>query len=377
MRIAIITLPLHTNYGGLLQAYALKKTLEGMGHEVDVIDREVKFVMPPSWKMPFIYMKRIFQNTIKLGKGPEVFKENRIAAELPVVGKELIDFTKKHIDPRIVKDYRNLKMGEYDAYIVGSDQVWRPKYFGNIEDAYLKFTLSWNIKRISYAASFGTDQLEYEYQQLEACSRLLSRFDAVSVREASGVTLCDEWLDYERAQHVADPVMLIDKESYSSLASEAARRPAAGKMLLYILDKNPQKQAVVNRVSLWFEDNVYDASVFPFERNVPVERRTVPSMEEWLSCFEDADFIVTDSFHACVLAIIFHKPFIVLGNQGRGLSRITSLLEYFGLESRLVHGIDPDDESDYYLSGIDWDDVDKRMNEFVRDSMDFLLRALK
>lgn len=377
MRIAIITLPLHTNYGGILQAYALKKTLEGMGHEVDVIDRETKFVAPPSWKMPFIYMKRMFLNTVKFGKGPEVFRENRITAELPVVGKELIGFTKEQIGPRVIKKYSDLKMGEYDAYIVGSDQVWRPKYFGNIEDAYLKFTSSWNVKRISYAASFGTDQLEYEYQQLEACSRLLNRFDAVSVRERSGVTLCDEWLDYEGAQHVADPVMLLDKDTYSSIAAAADARPSDGKIMLYILDRTPQKQAVINRVSLWFEDNVHDASVNPFDRNIPLEKRAVPSMEEWLSCFEDAPFIVTDSFHACVLAIIFHKPFIVLGNQGRGLSRITSLLEYFGLESRLVHGMDPDDESDYYLTGIDWDDVDKRMNAFVQESRNFLVRALK
>lgn len=377
MRIAIITLPLHTNYGGVLQAYALKKSLEDMGHEVDVIDKETKFVMPPSWKMPFVYMKRMLLNTVKFGKGPEVFRENRIARELPVVGDALVGFTGKHIHPRVVKTYNDLKIGEYDAYVVGSDQVWRPKYFGNIEDAFLSFTSGWNVKRISYAASFGTDQLEYEYQQLEACSKLLNRFDAVSVRESSGQTLCDEWLDYEYAQHVADPVMLIDKVTYSTLASESARRPSAGKMMIYILDRTPEKQAVINRVSLWFEDNVHDASVHPFDRSIPLDKRTVPSMEEWLSCFEDSPFIVTDSFHACVLAIIFHKPFIVLGNQGRGLSRITSLLEYFGLESRLVHGMDPDDESDYYLTGIDWEAVDKRMDEFVKESRKFLHNALK
>lgn len=377
MKIAVITLPLHTNYGGVLQAYALKKVLEGLGHEVDVIDREAKFVMPPAWKMPFVHCKRMFLNLISFGKGPEVYRERRIMAELPVVGKDVMEFTRRHVAPRIVRDYRDLRMGEYDAFVVGSDQVWRPDYFGRIEDAFLQFTSSWNVKRISYAASFGTDLLEYTYQQLDACSRLLKRFDAVSVREDSGVAVCDEWLDVENVKHVLDPVMLMSREAYSALASGASSRPAADKLMLYILDKNPRKQAVVNRVSLWFEDNVHDASVAPLDPAVPLESRTVPSMEQWLSCFEDASFIVTDSFHATVLAIIFHKPFIVLGNQKRGLTRITSLLEQFGLESRLVDAMDPDDESEYYLSGIDWEDVDSRLEALTGKSMDFLANALK
>ena len=58
MRVAIITLPLHTNYGGILQAYALKKSIEALGHSVDVIDRKCKMVLTPSWKMPQVYQKR-------------------------------------------------------------------------------------------------------------------------------------------------------------------------------------------------------------------------------------------------------------------------------------------------------------------------------
>ena len=126
MRIAIVTLPLHTNYGGILQAYALRRVLIDQGHECDLIDRECKLVMPPSWKMPLIYMKRIVMNVFKAGNGPVVFREKRIMKELPVVGAEVLRFTDKYISPRVVRGYRDIRMGEYDAFVAGSDQIWHP-----------------------------------------------------------------------------------------------------------------------------------------------------------------------------------------------------------------------------------------------------------
>ena len=152
MRIAIVTLPLHTNYGGILQAYALRKVLMDMGHECDLIDKECKLAMPPAWKMPLVHMKRMGLNVIRLGKGPEVFREKRIMKELPVVGAEVLKFTEKYISPRVVRRYSDIQTGEYDAFVAGSDQIWRPIYFGNIEDAFLKFTENWNVKRFAYAA---------------------------------------------------------------------------------------------------------------------------------------------------------------------------------------------------------------------------------
>lgn len=376
MKVAVVTLPLHTNYGGILQAYALKKVIEERGHEAVVIDRKVKFMPPPSWKMPFIYAKRILFNLSSMGNGPEVFRERRIRNEYPYVSSRISCFVNSYVRPRVIDDYSDIRIGEYDAFVVGSDQVWRPKYFGKIEDAYLRFASSWNVRRVAYAASFGTDQLEYTYQQLEACSALLKRFDAVSVREDSGVMLCDEWLDVEGVKHVLDPVMLLDRNEYSMIASTVKLRPAAGKALLYILDKDPQKMAVADKVSEWFDGKVHDASISPFDRSKPLVDRVVPSMEQWLSCFEDAEFIVTDSFHACVLAIIFHKPFIVLGNQGRGLGRITSLLEMFGLDSRQVHGIDPEDDGEYYMHDPDWKSVDQILEQKRGESIAFLMRSL-
>ncbi len=377
MRIAVITLPLHTNYGGILQAYALRRVLMDMGHEADVIDRNVKIVFPPKWKMPLIYAKRIALNIASGWNGPEIAREKRLVKEHPAVAAEVSRFTDACVSPRLVDRYDDIKAGEYDAFIVGSDQVWRPDYFGRIEDAFLGFTKEWNVKRVAYAASFGTDRLEYSYEQLDRCATLLKSFDGVSVREQSAVGICDEWLDCPGAVHVLDPVMLLHSDDYRDIAAGAAGRPSEGKALKYIMDPAPEKTAIADRIAAWFPGGMYDASVSPRDFSIPLKDRIVPPLEEWVSCFEDAEFVVTDSFHGCVMSILFHKPFIVLGNVARGLSRITSLLETFGLEDRLVQGLDPDDDGEYYLAGIDWASVDAVLDQMRMTSLEFLKKSLK
>jgi hypothetical protein len=108
----------------------------------------------------------------------------------------------------------------------------------------------------------------------------------------------------------------------------------------------------------------------------PVEERVVPSLEQWLASFINADFIITDSFHGCVLAIMLHKRFIATGNSRRGMARLNSLLSMFGLEMRLVHGIDPEDDGEFFLSDIDWEETDRILAERRALSLDFLRVSL-
>lgn len=376
MNIAIITLPLHTNYGGLLQAYALKHKLEQQGHKVDVIDLKDKMPAPKGLKAPFIYIRRMAS---AIFKGTEVFREKRYARELPVVAANTSKFVDKYISPRMVNEYKDINEGEYDAFVVGSDQVWRPLYFRNIEDAFLRFAEGWDVRRIAYAASFGTDRLEYEYTQLEACGKLLEQFDAVSVREDSAVRMCEEWLDYEGAVHVADPVMLLDASELAELvkrAGESEGHPAAGRILTYILDPSKEKSAAVDFISRVSSAQVYDASVNPYARELPLNERVVPSVEKWIVGFAEADFVITDSFHGCVLSILMHKKFLAVGNSRRGMARLSSLLDMFGLDGRLVHGIDPEDDGEYFLSDIDWEAVEEKLKAFKEHSEKFLADAL-
>lgn len=367
MRIAIVTLPLHTNYGGILQAYALKTCLESMGHEVTVLDRIDKMPLPKWWKAPFVYAKRAVMRLFKGASAPAVFREIRYRRELPVRSANTSKFIDTYIDPRLVRWYSDLKEGEYDAYVVGSDQVWRPLYFGKVQDAFLAFAKDWDVVRVAYAASFGTDKLEYEYFQIEECAALLEKFDGVSVREDSGVMMCSEWFDCEKAVQVLDPVMLLSREKYESLLGGVTEHPCQGGLLTYILDDCPEKKSVVD-----FFKRVSGLNVV----SVPVEDKVVPPIENWISSFADAEFVVTDSFHGCVMAILFHKPFVAVGNSRRGVARIQSLLEMFGLDMRLVQGIDPEDDGEYYLSAPDWDAVDAVLAQERMKSEDFLRKSL-
>lgn len=377
MRLAIISLPLHLNYGGILQSYALKKELERMGHEVSVIDCKVKMPFPKWWKAPFVYMNRALKHLRGGDAAPEVFREYRCRKEYPVLGRELKKFIDAQIDPRMIDSYKDIRKGDYDGFVVGSDQVWRPRYFGRIEDAFLDFARSWDIKRVAYAASFGTDSLEFEAETLRICADLLSQFDAVSVREDSAVKMCDEWLDCDRAVHVPDPVMLMDVVDYQRIAGFSRTHRAKGRIMTYILDPSENKMAIAGLVKAWTGKDVEDFSVNPHDRSVPVDERVVPPMEDWLSGFADADFVVTDSFHGCVLALMFHKPFIAVGNGQRGMARMRSLLDMFALDQRLVHGIDPEDDGEFFLSQPDWDAVDAVLEEQRAAARRFLADALK
>jgi hypothetical protein len=149
-----------------------------------------------------------------------------------------------------------------------------------------------------------------------------------------------------------------------------------GSVVTYILDRSSVKSRVVDFVAGVTGKPVCDISVYPKEKSIPLEERVVPEMESWISAFRNAEFVVTDSFHGCVMSIIFHKPFLVVGNKARGMARIDSLLSMFELENRLVDGIDPDDDGEGWLMEFDWEKVESVLQEFRQTGLDFLKSAL-
>jgi hypothetical protein len=189
--------------------------------------------------------------------------------------------------------------------------------------------------------------------------------------------MCSEWFDYDVAVHVLDPVMLLDAEDYRKIAATSSDRSAEGKLVTYILDKDAHKQSVVDFIARTGNMQVQDISVRPYDRNLPLESRVVPPLQQWLAGFVDADFVVTDSFHGCVLAILLHKRFIAVGNSSRGLARMQSLVEMFGLDQRLVQGIDPEDDGEFFLSHPDWDKVDEVLEIKRQECLEFLKNNLK
>lgn len=114
---------------------------------------------------------------------------------------------------------------------------------------------------------------------------------------------------------------------------------------------NDDKKKILNQVVGDKKLQIMEIDMNYSDLGLPLERRVLPSVENWLASFRDADFVVTDSFHACVFSILFNKPFVVIANKERGLSRFTSLLSQFNLQSHLLFSpSDYNSNSDYSLS---------------------------
>lgn len=368
MRIGIITLPFHLNHGGILQNFALQKVLKDMGHEVVTIEKE-KSILLPLKKRYLAYIKRILKRYI-LRNQCEIFFEKNENERYKIISSEIRPFIAKYISVKKYNQFSSIRQGEYDAFIVGSDQIWRPLFFPEIQSAFLDFAQKWNILRIAYAASFGTETWEYNEQNTTKCKELISHFDAVSVRESQGVLLCKKYFHID-AVHVLDPTFLIKKEDYIEIFTKDHTPKSKGNLLVYLLDKTAEKDNMVNQIAIQKQLKPFTINNSEIYNNqIDTYKRIQPSIAQWLRGFYDADFVITDSFHACVFSIIFQKPFLVYGNISRGLSRFTSLLSLFHLENRMVHNVD--DLNNALQNKINWEEVNAILKEKRKESISFL-----
>lgn len=400
MKVGILTQPLSNNYGGLLQAYALQTTLVRMGHEVVILNRPMPFV-PDVAKDAFVPSAiRFAKNCVKfLMRKPLIKVYHELLPQQHIVTNRLTEIfivTYHHKSPNFsttesLAAYCH-KQG-IEAYVVGSDQCWRPLYSPCLPNYFLDFAKDWDVKRISYAASFGVDSWEYTEEETRTCAPLVQKFDAVSVREESGIALCKEHLGVD-AVHVLDPTMLLDADDYNALvqafdpktfniAPEHRVKTTLDvndkKLFCYVLNMNVQKQTFIQTVSE--AKGLIPVECMPkdFRAQEVFEKCpddcTFPPVELWLQSFRDAEMVIADSFHGTVFSIIYNKPFWVLGNPDRGMARFHSLLKMFGLEDRIVTPeklatLDND-------APIDWISVNARREELKKKSLNFLMENLK
>lgn len=377
MKIGIITLPLNSNYGGVLQAYALQTVLKRMGHDVLEVElkKNLRWQYPPLWKMPLSFGKRFLFKYIVRRKNQKILLERYERKIYPLLVHDILEFISKYIKQFKVDKLIDCK-GKFDAFVCGSDQIWRYKYYplfeGDIANVYLKFLGDDSCKRIAYAASFGTDNWEYPAKETAECKNWIQKFDAVSVREETGVKLCSTYYDI-KAKHVLDPTMLLSKDDYVDLIEKSDVPKSKGNLFCYILDNTDEKMNVVKNIEKQRHLSSFFMNGDCGNWTEDLEKRIQPPVESWLRAFYDSEFIVTDSFHACVFSILFHKQFLVIGNKERGLARIYSLLSMFGLEDRLTSDTGLDINR---MKTIDYDRVDEILAKHREESRTFLIQAL-
>ncbi len=369
MKIAIMTQPLGTNYGGIMQAYALQRVLLGLGHEVTTVDyhgpKSSRFYKATRFAYRLVQKltgRRKSPIAIE-GYYPDIFENTFRFIEDNISCSERVESTSQ-----LLGHFENRS---YDIVVVGSDQTWRPKYSPNIYNYFLEFIEMQDIKRVAYATSFGVDDWEFDEIETARCADLVKKFDGVSVREKSGVQLCKKYLGID-ADFVLDPTMLLTKEDYLNVIDNTDFNKQG--VFCYFLDKNQEKDDISALVSEY-----YALSLFSTYARLPlssvsssnIDDYKLPRVEDWLKSFYQASFVVTDSFHGCVFSIIFNVPFIVVANQQRGVARFESILRALGLEDRMVMSVNEID-MEKLAAPIDWSEVNAKLAELRNESQSFL-----
>lgn len=312
MKTLILTLPITNNYGGLLQNFALQSVMKKMGIDACTMD----------WLPPRLPIYKYFLSWLKTIALRIAGKKRPFAKiEQPLFRTESFEEFLQHnlVKTNCQRTISACFLREFDTIVVGSDQVWRPRYNYYLKDMYLHFCKKQrNLKRIAYAASFGVDNWEYTSKQAKVCSELAQKFDAISVREESGVKLCKEHLGVG-ATWVLDPTLLLTKEDYLPICKDV---PINNEKYLavYVLDENEMVTATYEKEAI---------SRGLVVKKFHADSKSTLTVPEWLAMFRDASYVVTDSFHGTVFSIIFGKEFKCIYNESRGSARFESLLNLY------------------------------------------------
>lgn len=367
MKIGILTLPLHTNYGGILQAWTLQTVLQRMGHDVEVFG--IKPQNGRAWYlMPLVWGSRIIRKCIGRYQS-DIFNEYWQRKEEQHKFKRVKSFANKNINLQIIDSLGSLSEFLYDGIIVGSDQIWREVYIRylwrceNPESAFLYHLRDTDLLKIAYGASFGIDKWTFSQMTTQNIKQALSAFESISVRETSAVGLLKENVDID-STHVCDPTMLITAEEYKRQFKIKDGRNSG--IVSYILDPSDLSKALVDKISSNTNQSVS-------EINVPDTAGIYPSVERWVEIIATSKMVVTDSFHGCIFSLIFRKPLIFIENSSRGNARFQSLIETFGIADNIVRDIKDFDLSKSYSLP---KDIDNTIETIVSRSMTFLRQNL-
>lgn len=366
MRIGIITISEHNNYGNRLQNYALQRFLLNYADNVDTI-----------WwcKDNYLLNKKFsIKTAIKYLLN---YKETRLYINNKYI-KDCIreynikKFSDKYIsikyDYTINKDLSN----KYDFFIVGSDQVWNTNFWmgwdslvNTINAVFLKFLSK--EKRVAYAASIAIPEIPKDKEKIFKDG--LNEMKAISVREKTGADLVKN-LTGREVPVVVDPTILLSKEEWQKIEMVPEWYNGEKYILTYFLGNPSPIIKNIAKKNNWKIYNLMDKDNFDLYTS---------RVEEFVYLINHAQLVVTDSFHASVFSILMNTPFLVVNRQQKGMvdmtSRIDTLLELFGYQDRyIVNGkCDLSDEEILYM---DFSNVKSIQEREIERSTEYMKEAL-
>ena len=374
------------NYGTVLQAYATQNYLNGKNIDNEVLDMK-GFKASLRKKHLIFSLKRIFDRDYILTKWKMLFKVfltivnwNDLKIKSKKRNRKFRDFISSHFifSPTFmtVDDLSNYSQ-KFDAVVVGSDQLWLPHH---IYAGY--YTLEWvpqGVKRISYATSFGVSVLPISLS--DKLDDYINKLSSVSVRENSGADIIRENANREAAL-VCDPTLLLTAKQWRDISAKD-RIIDEKYIFCYLLGNSKHSRKYAQRLR---ERTGYKIiAVTHMDEYISMDEEMADycpfdvGPAEFLKLIDDAEYVVTDSFHATVFSLIFHKQFIVFNrfeknNSMSTNSRIATLLSRFSLQSRLF--VDTKDVEECINATIDFTVVDKNIQVYREESERFLLESI-
>tara|TARA_R110002033_G_scaffold494_2_gene4603 strand:- start:8160 stop:9266 length:1107 start_codon:yes stop_codon:yes gene_type:complete len=368
MKIKTITCHEVYNHGASLQEYALLKYLENLGHNSETIHYKPYYL---SNNFKFLKVNHLFFSKNL------VLKFVYIILKLPqrlfhLKRKRRFDnFSRKYIKTgnKLYKSNDDLKndLPVADAYICGSDQIWN-SFFENGKDPafYLDFAPQ-NKLKISYAASFAIDELEENIKAF--VKQKVSYLDYVSVREISGKKILNS-LGFENVAHVLDPVFLLNSEHWESLIT--IKKEVDKYIFIYDFDSNPLIQSFAENYK-----EKYGWKIITVNQLIKYADKNyfLQGPEKFLSLVKNAEFIISNSFHAVAFSIIFKKDFVVFNRADNINTRMRDLLDSLDLSQLLL--TNEYMINNHILKNINYDKAQKKLGSLKKSSAFFLNNALK
>ena len=280
-------------------------------------------------------------------------------------------FSKKNIKStlKLYRSNEDLKrnLPEADAYICGSDQIWN-SFFENGKDPafYLDFVPDYKLK-ISYAASFAIDELDENIKDF--VKQKVSNLDFVSVREISGKKILND-LGFNNVSQVLDPVFLLKSEHWDSLIT--IKKESEKYIFVYDFDSNPFIQSMAENYK-----KKYGLKIITVNQLIKYADKNyfLEGPEKFLALVKNAEFVISNSFHAVAFSIIFKKDFVVFNRQDKINTRMRDLLASINLSQLLI--LDKDMSENHEINSINYNLAQEYLDTLINSSKQFLVKALK
>jgi hypothetical protein len=368
------------NYGAVLVAAALQYEIEKLGYDAQHIDLRIhKNNLAFLEKLRMFFSKANAKKYIKIILKMYSYPGNR-NTPFPLESTRIFEHFRKKWLKRSEKFHSmkslRAKCWDYNSIVVGSDQVWRYSIIGEkwLEAFFLDFVPK-NIKKISYAASFGFDY--WEKEKNDECSlkvkKMLQEFSVISVREESGIKICKDVFGV-CAKLVLDPVLLAGREFFEKIiASSKIENINAGNIVHYSFSDLAKPLSSIEEILSLKSQSIY----FKIKKY----KKIYTKVPNFLNGIKNCGFMVTDSFHGTCLAILFERPFVCFCSSDTPNTRLENLFKICRLESCLLNVNNLNEnklkEVVSFAKQIDWMDVNERLKKERDISREFLKNSLE